>query len=130
MLASNGTPEDPWVIEYTGQDRTEYVPVEFIGEQDVKHRKVDFDLEVGLCGKNNLGLSEDEEGLLANLLACADSLYKPPTAVTYAAANGYVDEENLTAGWVRRFGGDSVLMNCCAGFLSALGQTFLCWNLI
>lgn len=95
MLEFGKTPEDPWVIEYKGEGRTEYVPVEFIGEQDSKYRGFDFDLEVGLCGKNNLGLSQEEKDLLAELLACADALYNPPVAVTYIAAQAYVQGDSL-----------------------------------
>ena len=103
VLALGKTPEDPWVIEYKGEEtegnpqRTEHVPVEFIGEQDLEYRKLDFDLEVGLCGKNNLGLSEDEESVLANLLACADSLYNPPPLTAdYDTAKDYIVGQNAT----------------------------------
>ena len=108
VLALGKPPEDPWVIEYKGEERTEHVPVEFIGEQDLKYRKLDFDLEVGLCGKNNLGLSEDEESVLANLLACADSLYNPPVAVTYATAASYVEGRDPTTKARDEWGGYAI----------------------
>lgn len=89
---------DPWVVPYKKQTGgTTIRTAEFIGEQDIKYRGEMFDVEVGLCGKARLNLTEDEQKQLNTLLATADYLYRP-SATDLTEAILTVDQQKTKTG--------------------------------
>jgi hypothetical protein len=74
---------DPWVVPYRREADGRYEDVtlavaEYIGEQHTGYRNAMFDVNLGLCGKKEIGLTSLEEEQLRNLFNTANFLYKPP----------------------------------------------------
>lgn len=93
---------DPWIVPYKKKDSPVVMQVaEFIGEQDVRYRSEENDVQVGECADLRVGLSESERATLRTLMMAADYLYDPPPGTLNNRDMGYLlqwgDSGNITS---------------------------------
>lgn len=128
---------DPWVVPYKNEKgEIIYRTAEYMGEQDVRFRDTEFDVELGLCGELIIGLNDREQRYLDALFMVAEYLYRPSTIkgtdVTYLEAFIKGDERDEWGGPILQeakpggAGGDRVMDKIAYGW----GDIFMVMSLL